>query len=190
MTVVVAGIFVGGVGKRMGGRAKGLLRTSTGQTLIDRLRTVLASAAVLDVVLVGKHAAYEGLDLPTIEDRPESIGPLGGLVSLLQYAAEKQARALAVACDMPFVSDALVRRLLSREDAPILAPRRADLWEPLCAVYRPEQVLAQARRRAAGSDRSLQGLLNAAGAVELPLEAHELRALTDWDTPEDALKRS
>jgi len=190
MTAVVAGIFVGGVGKRMGGRAKGLLQTSSGQTLIDRLRTVLAAAGVVDVVLVGRHPAYEGLNLRAIEDRPESIGPLGGLVSLLEHAAEKQARALAVACDMPFVSDSLLRRLLSREDAPIVAPRRADLWEPLCAVYRPERVLAEARRRAAGRDRSLQGLLNAVEAVELPLEAHELRALTDWDTPEDAFKPS
>jgi molybdopterin-guanine dinucleotide biosynthesis protein A len=190
MAGLVAGIFVGGVGKRMGGRAKGLLRAPAGPTLVDRLRAVLTSAGIVDIVLVGNHSAYEPLGLSRIEDHPPSIGPLGGLISLLERAAENDARALALACDMPFVSDSLVRRLLSRRDVPVHAPRRAGLWEPLCAVYQPDRVLEQARRRAIGRDHSLQALLNEVGAVEMPLGADEALALTDWDTPEDMLKPS
>jgi molybdopterin-guanine dinucleotide biosynthesis protein A len=174
----------------MGGRIKGLLRGTDGQPLVGRLRALLESVGIGDIVLVGRHSAYEALGLPGIEDSPEGIGPLGGLISLMQRAAGSESRALAIACDMPFVSDSLVRNLLSGPDAAVLAPRRGELWEPLCALYKPDRVLAEARRRATGRDHSLQGLLNAVGAVELPLGADEAWMLADWDASEDVGNRS
>jgi molybdopterin-guanine dinucleotide biosynthesis protein A len=185
MPPVVAGIFVGGASVRMGGRPKGLMPGPGGSSLVDRLRKVLSEAGVLDVVLVGCHPAYGPLGLRALDDRPSSIGPLGGLVSLLRHASDSGARALALACDMPFVPLSLVKRLSLRSDAPVVAPRRNDLWEPLCASYAAEQVLPMALRQATGTDHSLQKLLREAGAVELALEPDEARALTDWDAPED-----
>jgi MobA-like NTP transferase domain len=53
----VAGIFVGGGGERMGGRAKGLLESPDGGTLVKRWHAVLREAGVARVLLVGRHPA-------------------------------------------------------------------------------------------------------------------------------------
>jgi molybdenum cofactor guanylyltransferase len=179
---VLAGVFVGGAGTRLGGRAKGLMRAPGGETILDRWRGLLDDLGV-PVVLVGKHAAYAHLGLELVEDEPRGIGPLGGLVALLRRAGE--GRALALACDMPFVSKALVERLVaSAARAPVVAPRTGG-WEPLCAVYDAPRVLPIAVARAARGALSLQGLLDEAGAVELPLGQGDVEQMRDWDVAED-----
>jgi molybdopterin-guanine dinucleotide biosynthesis protein A len=135
------------------------------------------------VVLVGRSAAYAALGLEALCDEPAAIGPLGGLVALLRRAAG--GHALALACDMPFVTSALLARLISAPVAPVVAPRRGDRWEPLCALYDAAAVLPLALARATGADHSLQRLLEAAGARALALEPDDARALRDWDRPED-----
>jgi molybdopterin-guanine dinucleotide biosynthesis protein A len=181
--MALAGIFVGGPGRRMGGRPKGLLEGPGGVTLVERWRALLGGLGV-EVVLVGDAAAYAGMGLPALADEPAGVGPLGGLVALLRRAADRPA--LAVACDMPFVSQALVARLLAAPGAAsIVAPRRDGRWEPLCARYDPARVLPLAVARAASPYHSLQRLLEDAGAAPLPLAPHEAAELRDWDSPDD-----
>ena len=179
----VAGIFVGGTGARMGGRAKGLLRAPDGRTIVERWRALLAASGIRDVVLVGAKDAYADIPLETIDDAPGGIGPLGGLIALLGRAGE--APALVLACDMPFVTESLVRRLIGADDAPVVAPRRHNRWEPLFARYDAQRVLPVARRLAGVRAHSLQRLLDEARAVALPVHADEMNQLRDWDTPED-----
>jgi molybdopterin-guanine dinucleotide biosynthesis protein A len=179
----VAGVFVGGAAVRMGGLPKGLLRGPDGATLVERWRAMLEELG-LAVVLVGEADAYEHLGLPMLTDEPPGVGPLGGLVALLRHAGDVPA--LAFACDMPFVSRALVERLLAAPPhASIVAPRRDARWEPLCARYDPARVLPLALARAASSHHSLQPLLDDAGAAALPLLPHEDAELRDWDSPAD-----
>ena len=180
----LAGIFVGGGGTRMGGAPKGLLAAPEGGTLLERWRGVLASAGI-EAVLVGRHPAYgpHAAGLEVVEDEPGGIGPLGGLVALLRRAGHGQA--LALACDMPFVSPSLIGRLVAAPGARIVAPRRDDRWEPLCARYDARDVLPLAMRRVAAGTHSLQGLLDEAGATALPLSPAEGLELRDWDTPDD-----
>jgi molybdenum cofactor guanylyltransferase len=169
----------------MGGRAKGLMRTPEGVTIVDRWLSMLAREG-LPVVLVGRCAEYDDLGIEVIGDEPAGIGPLGGLVALLRRAAEMHV--LALACDMPFVSSRVVERLLGApNDQAIVAPRREGRWEPLCARYDSRRVLpiAQARATTASSNHSLQRLLDEAGAVELGLSSDEEGELRDWDTPGD-----
>ncbi len=180
---VVAGVFVGGAGKRMGGRAKGMLKAPGGGTLIERSVALLRGAGVARVVLVGRHAGYEALGLETIDDEPCGIGPIGGLAALLKRSGA--AAALVLACDMPFVSSALVARLISAPDAPIAAFRRHGRWEPLCARYDAARVLPAALEQIAAGKHALQPLLVHLGAIALPLDPHEENELCDWDTPED-----
>jgi molybdenum cofactor guanylyltransferase len=183
VTLAVAGIFVGGAGTRMGGLAKGMLRAADGTTIVERWRAMLERLG-LEVVLVGAATDYAGLGMEIVADEPTGIGPLGGLVALLRRAGRE--RALALACDMPFVSGGLIERLLATSpDALILAPRRDGRWEPVCARYDASRVLTPALALARTSDHSLQRLLRDCGAVELPLEPHESGELRDWDTPED-----
>ncbi len=184
---VIAGVFVGGAGRRMGGCAKGMLEAPGGGTLVERWVDALRGAGVVRVLLVGRREGYGALGLEMLDDEPSGIGPLGGLVALLRRAGPS--RALALACDMPFVSPAFLARLLSAVDAPIVAPRRGAVWEPLCARYDANLVLPAALRRVAAGQFSLQPLLTESGAVALPLDRAEADPLRDWDTPEDMASR-
>ena len=178
----VAGIFVGGRGERMGGAAKGLLVGPDGRPIVERMRDLLQGMG-LDVVLVGEDARYDSLGLRAVADEPSGIGPLGGLMGLLQHADDQVV--VAIACDMPFIQAPLVEQLLAAPRASVVAPRQGTRWEPLFARYAPESVLSAARARASRGERSLQGLLDAVGARELVLTEDEWRQLRDWDTPSD-----
>ncbi len=180
---VIAGIFIGGAGSRMGGCAKGLLEVPGGGTLVERWLALLRGAGVARLLLVGRRAGYEGLGLDAIDDEPSGIGPIGGLAGLLRRSGDS--RALALACDMPFVTPAIVAGLLSAPDAPIVAPRSEGLWEPLCARYDAKRVLPHVLRRIGAGQHALQPLLREAGAIELAVPREEATTLRDWDTPED-----
>jgi molybdopterin-guanine dinucleotide biosynthesis protein A len=108
------------------------------ERVIERLREVTP-----DVVLIANDGtAYATLRLPTRPDRIPGLGALGGLHAALHWATEEDRPGiLAVACDMPFVSTALLQRLLEEaqtRDAPdVVAPESGSRrgLEPLCAYY-------------------------------------------------------
>jgi molybdopterin-guanine dinucleotide biosynthesis protein A len=187
MKSTLAGIFVGGKASRMGFVAKGLLASPEGDALVPRLHALLAPR-VEHVVLAGAHAEYTHLGIPIVEDDTRAEGPLAGLLALLELAhARGYAHVLAVACDLPFVNDVLVERLLEPA-AGTVAPRRDGRWEPLFARYETGRALDQATRRAREKDFGLQGLLTALDARMLALAPVERRLLDDWDTPEDVAR--
>jgi molybdopterin-guanine dinucleotide biosynthesis protein A len=186
MSVALAGVFVGGGGTRMGGQSKGLLRTPDGVTLIERLRGLLVEVGA-EVVLVGASEAYASMGLPSVADDPPGVGPLGGLAGLLRRAGDRPT--LAVACDLPYVSRALLERLLRAEAAAIVAPMRDGRWEPLCARYEPAKVLPVIAGLLAARRHALQALLDEAHAVALPLSPQEALELRDWDVPADIVQR-
>jgi molybdenum cofactor guanylyltransferase len=180
-------IFVGGAASRMGGKTKGLLPTADGRSIVERWRD-LATQLDLRPVLVGDARAYAHLEMDSVGDEVTGAGPLAGLCGVLRTRADAQI--VAVACDMPFVTAALLRRLAFAEsdaaDAPILAPRRDGRYEPLFARYDRARVLPLAERQLAGGDRSLQKLLRDAGARDFGLSEDEWPLLADWDEPADA----
>jgi len=179
---MLGGIFVGGAGVRMGGVAKGMLRAPSGEPIALHIARAMREAGV-EPVLVGERAEYASLGVRAIADAARDAGPLGGLVALLEEA--RGGSAIAIACDMPGVSAALVRKLASAPDAPAVAARRDGRWEPLFARY-DARVLDVARARCARGELALQGLLDQVGAAALDLARDEAAALDDWDTPEDA----
>lgn len=166
----------------MGGSPKGLLETADGETIVARWLRIFRELEI-PAVLVGGGAAYASLGCVTIADDPVAPGPLGGLVALLESA--RGAQAIAVACDMPYVSRGLVERLVAAPPAAIVAPRRGGIFEPFFARYDADAVLPEARARGLRGELSLQGLLAACGAVALALDAEQEAELSDWDTPDD-----
>lgn len=182
-------MFVGGRGLRMGGAAKGLLTAPEGGTLIERLIARSQEAAPgTPIVLVGRSEAYARLALPTLADEPCGVGPLGGLRALLLHArAEGSDQALALSCDLPFVSALLIRRLLDEDPfAVALAPRDGALWSPLTARYDLRTLGAVEACLAAG-EHSLQRVFTRLGSDvrELVLGEAARKELRDWDSPAD-----
>jgi molybdopterin-guanine dinucleotide biosynthesis protein A len=186
---LLVGLFVGGRGSRFGGIAKGNLRHPSGVRLIERLASVCRAALPeAPIVLVGERAEYADLGLTTLADEPSGIGPLGGLRALVSFALRKGLdAAIAVACDMPFVTAELVTRLACEDPtATALAPRQDGRFQPLAARYSVSTLTVLDAAIAAG-EHSLQGVFARLGdgAYTLVVEGEESLALTDWDRPED-----
>jgi molybdenum cofactor guanylyltransferase len=186
---LVIGLFVGGRGSRFGGIAKGNLRLPGGERVVERLvRTCHEVLPEAPLVLVGERPEYSALERVSLCDEPPGIGPLGGLRSLLVHAAQCEAtHALALACDLPFVTNALIERLVRESpEALALAPRHEGLYHPLSARYAVRALDAVVEAIAA-REHSLQKLFARLGdgAGALAIDAAELDALRDWDSPED-----
>jgi molybdopterin-guanine dinucleotide biosynthesis protein A len=183
----VVGVFVGGASRRMGGLPKGLLRHPCEPTTLVERALRLGRGVGAEVVLVGAHDAYARLGTPMLADEPSGVGPIGGLVSLLALAAERDC--IALACDLPFVPRELLERLMddgaAAPDVLAVVPRRRGLLEPLCALYRPG-MLAFARDAVARGRFALHALVRGAAHRAIELQEQEGRWLDDWDEPGDA----
>ena len=125
-----AAILAGGLATRLGGRDKSALLVD-GRAILDRQIDAL-TPLVDDLMIVGHRVNVPGARV--IADIVPGCGPLGGL-----HAALTSARSdvlFLVACDMPYVSSALVEHLLSLAgDADAVVPQTERGYHPLCAVY-------------------------------------------------------
>src|SRR2546423_7737235 len=102
-------ILVGGASRRMG-RDKSRL-TLGGQTTVELIAEAMANVATrvrLVGGLVGEQDDRNRFE--SVPDLADSWGPLGGIQAAL-HAAEAE-WCIAIACDLPFVSGGLLRRLL------------------------------------------------------------------------------
>lgn len=184
---MLIGLFVGGRALRMGGIAKGLLPApSTGEPLVVRLARI-AHELGHEPVLVGDAPAYRAAlpSLRVIADDPPGVGPLGGLGGLLAKANDPCA--IALSCDLPHLSSALLARLASTSSrAAVLAPRSAHgPWEPLCARYDVALVRGALAAGLARGERSFQRLFASLDVEALEIDESERGQLVDWDAPED-----
>ncbi len=180
----------------MGGFPKGNLQRD-GRTLLDRTLDVCARAlaqlapegVTLPICLVGESSAYAPATLVSrLADHPPGRGPMGGLRALLHEAARHDRPALALACDLPFLTPELIgRAILESPSAASLAPRQQGRWQPLFARYDHRAVLPVIERALQSDRTSLQTLFDSLGthAVELYLSEAEHSALRDWDRPND-----
>jgi molybdopterin-guanine dinucleotide biosynthesis protein A len=172
----------------MGGTPKGLLRTPSGESVVERLVRVSREAlGSVPVVLVGDARAYAGLGLPWLADARAGIGPIAGLEALLLAAHTLAAESvILLACDFPRLSPELIRRLSScAPAAAAVAARPEGVWQPLCARYQSGRALLATQKLIENGERPLYRVLEELGAAELELEPGELAALVDWDEPAD-----
>ena len=110
-------------------------------------------------------------------------GPLGGIHAALTHAAHDAV--CVVACDMPYITTALVRRLFSElRDADIVVTQTDRGYHPLCAVYTRACVDPIARRLA---DRKLKvmDLFADVRTRVVTLMNADLRLVANVNTPEE-----
>ena len=133
-------VLAGGRSRRMG-QDKGTLRygnTSLPQVVKTwhLLQRVCAAAYVSINADQTAHDVYS--DLPVIVDTRADRGPLGGLLSA--FEAEPATAWLVLAVDMPRVSVALLRNLITQRDPTRIATVHCHAdgtLEPLCAIWEP-----------------------------------------------------
>jgi molybdopterin-guanine dinucleotide biosynthesis protein A len=102
-----------------------------GEPLIAR-PLAAAAAAGLDAVVVAKpDTALPELGVPVWEEPATPVHPLLGIVTALERAGRP---VVAVACDMPFVTAELLRRLAAGPEA---AVRVGGALAPFPARYEP-----------------------------------------------------
>ena len=143
-------VVAGGKSSRLG-QDKRLLRLFSSRTLLEE--TVLRLSTLTDdvvVVVSSQSVDLEGLSAKIVQDPVPGAGPLNALYAGLMAAEHEYA--IAVACDMPFLSTTLLRGLLDLpRDYDALVPRRSDgTLETLHAVYRKTCLEAIRRRLDAG----------------------------------------
>ncbi|NCQ30553.1 MAG: molybdenum cofactor guanylyltransferase [Armatimonadetes bacterium] len=182
-------ILAGGQSRRMGVDKR---RLELGPHTL--LETALHSARRVcsEVVMVGRLPPdLRPPNVRCVDDCPGLRGPAAGIAAGLQ--AISSPRALVLACDMPFVTEALLRHLLTRaaEGWLAVAPRSAGRWEPLCAVYSTE-CGALVERECAGEHAAVRGFLEnhcdeilALGEQELARFGEPSQLFANLNTPED-----
>lgn len=147
---VTAVILAGGQSSRMGSN-KALLPIRGGRIIEVIYRQL--SALFSEVLLVTNNPEqYAFLPCRKVPDCFPGMGALAGLHAGLHHAATPHI--FAVACDMPYLDSALIRRLVAlRNQADVVIPEGENGLEPLHALYATsclpfmEQSLLADRRR-------------------------------------------
>jgi len=113
-------VLAGGAGRRIGGR-KAFVELA-GRPLIahvvDRLSPQVSGLAIN----AEPDPGFEPFGLTILQDPMPGLGPLAGILSALDWAAECGAdRVVTVAVDTPFLPQDLVQRLMAAADGPSFA---------------------------------------------------------------------
>ncbi|MGZ4755434.1 MAG: molybdenum cofactor guanylyltransferase [Acidimicrobiia bacterium] len=171
-------LLTGGASSRMGVAKATLLLD--GERLVDRAARLLL--AVCDpVVEVGP--GYSAL--VRVDEAPPGRGPLAALVAGAD-AAGGSGPVFLLACDLPFVGEALLARLVTWPGPGTVVPVDRDgVVQPVCARY-SAAALERARNLLASGERSLRPLLRRPDVTRVDDVGD--RELEDVDTPEDAAR--
>ena len=123
-------ILAGGKSSRMG-RDKALL-PYRGKNLIDAPIAILSAIFSNVILSVREPDHYSAYVLPKIADHYPDIGPMGGILSVLESGYQ---RIFCVACDMPYLNERLITHLCSYENYDAVIPTWNGRAESLHALY-------------------------------------------------------
>jgi len=118
--------------------------------------------------------------LRLLPDREEGVGPLEGLLSA--FGETPESAWLAVAVDMPYLTEGTLRHLLENRDPSVFATAfrnpETDRPEPVCAIYEPRilPVLKEAKEK---RRYSLMLLREVPIRLVEPLGTEDLRNVND-----------
>jgi len=125
-------ILLGGKSSRYGSN-KAFVEIE-GVRLVDRVARVMKSIFHRIVLLTNTPEEYAYLQTPMVEDLIKGFGPMGGIYTGLMTLSDEVG--FFVACDMPFLSESLIRHMVDvRDDFDVVVPRMDWMLEPLHALY-------------------------------------------------------
>lgn len=166
-------VLAGGASRRFGS-PKALAEVG-GRTVIERVTSAVARAADETVLIANDAALFAHLALPVRADEVAGAGPLAGIATALGWAAERGgAGALCIACDLPFISPALLRLLVRTAaeggwDAVLPESGGRRGVEPLCAWYSADCVDA-ARDALRRGERAVVAFVDGLRTLRIPLD--------------------
>jgi molybdopterin-guanine dinucleotide biosynthesis protein A len=162
------------------GRTKALVEVD-GRPMAGRVLDALSAAGCSPLIVVGgDESELATLGVPVVADRHPGEGPVGGVITAMTELANDADLVVVVACDLPFLDDRAVARLIDSSDDVVAVARTVRL-EPLCAAW-PSSVLDPVERAFADGTRAMHALLDRLDTVEVDLDAEPLRNI---NRPED-----
>jgi molybdopterin-guanine dinucleotide biosynthesis protein A len=183
---VSAVLLAGGESRRMGKDKATLLfrEKPLWQIQLELLRK-LAPKEIF--VSARSNPVWRPADVQFVADDPPSRGPLSGLAATL--AQMRTTHLLALAIDMPFISEEYLRFLRGQiEPGRGAVAKIDDRFEPLAAIY-PKEASADLRSALSGSDFSLQSLINRLVTAEkfrvVPVTPQEKNLFLNANKPMD-----
>jgi molybdopterin-guanine dinucleotide biosynthesis protein A len=142
----VFGFVQAGGGSTRFGADKAMVEIG-GKTLLARTVELVASVCE-ETRIVAPAGKYADAPVSIVEDKWPGQGPLGGILTALEFSNEKLrdadgegACALIVSCDMPFLKREWLAYLCDRavkSTACVVVPESENGLEPLCACWRTD----------------------------------------------------
>ena len=185
---IEAFILAGGASSRMGTDKSQLLLED--QTFVERIAATLQT--VTDTIRLVGSSENSTVDstLPSVHDVYPRWGALGGLHAALTACHREWA--IVVACDLPFVTAELFRRLAElRADHDTVVPMQPDgRPQPLAALYRAKPCAARATELIEAGRRRPLDLLQTVNTrwvefAEIANLTQAERFFVNINTPED-----
>lgn len=178
-------ILAGGDSRRMGQDKASLV--FDGQTLLQRVASIVQPLFAETIISV--RQPREDIALPQVCDDPAQRGPLAGLAAGLHSATTPWV--FAVACDMPFITPALIEHLAAcRSGSQAVVPVVHGHAQPLAAFYARGGLQALQRLLGGSGQHSVRALLDRlrvcyVDEAQLLVADPKLKSFFDLDTPRD-----
>jgi len=154
--MIFHGFVQAGGGSTRFGTDKALIQLD-GKTMLQRTGELLASVCD-DVKIVAPDGRYAGAPWLVLADRWPGEGPLGGILTALNFLNETTPTdgawirkhgpcsfAMILSCDLPFLTNEFLSFLKDRalsSQAPLTVPQSSVGLEPLCACWRSDSAAA------------------------------------------------
>jgi len=136
---IAAAILAGGNSRRLGGLAKGTIKTGNGVSIIDKLIKELAMSDISDIVIVANDStSYRNYGVKIISDIRVGIGPIGGIEAGLVHFTGQADAVMFVPCDMPNITakemSDLKQAFIETDSPVVFAETPGFFLHPLCAI--------------------------------------------------------
>lgn len=177
---IAVGFLAGGLARRMGGKAKAMLKVG-GRTVLDWQLSATSQHTIRLLNVNGDAGLYQEAGLPIIPDNIDGYpGPLAGILACLDYLAEHHADIaylLSCATDAPFIPADLAQRLamgMNKQKAALAQARSNGQRHPVFGLW---PVSLRGHLRAALTEDGLRKIDN--------FTAHYTTAIIDFDDKPD-----
>ncbi|MCK4245306.1 MAG: molybdenum cofactor guanylyltransferase, partial [Candidatus Omnitrophica bacterium] len=156
------------------------------EVIIDRLRPFFGE---IMIVTDRKDNFLNFKDVRVVEDLVKECGPLGGIYTGLKKMSKESA--FFIACDMPFLHNGLIERILDAtaeggiQEA--VVPLVEGEIEPLHSVY-SKRVLPKIKMAIEQKRLAIKDFLKDCHCKYIEVSEDERKAFTNINTPEDLSK--